>query len=117
MSDEDPQSENRHQLLKDLGTRLQEAKKARESKESQGPGKASAYGSAVRLVSELIAGLVMGLLLGLFLDEWLGTGPWLLIVFLFLGIATGIMNVLRAAKKLQQDLHKVGAGHESEKTD
>ena len=116
MSDDQPQSENRHQSLEDLGTRLQAAKKARESKESQGPAKASAYGSAVRLVSELVAGLVVGLLLGLFFDEWLGTGPWLMIVFLFLGVATGIMNVLKAAKKMQSDLH-VDARHESEKTD
>ena len=116
MSDEDQQSENRHKSLEDLGTRLQAARKAQESKESQGPRKASAYGSAVRLVSELVAGLVVGLMLGLFMDEWLGTGPWLLIVFLFLGIGAGIMNVLKAAKKMQSDLH-LDAGHESEKTD
>ncbi|WP_321397654.1 AtpZ/AtpI family protein [Emcibacter sp.] len=116
MSDDEQQSENRHQSLDDFSARLQAARKAQEVKESDGPAKANAYGSAVRLVSELVAGLVMGLLLGLFLDNWLGTGPWLLIVFLFLGVGAGIMNVLRAARKMQIDMQK-GAGHESEKTD
>jgi ATP synthase protein I len=32
------------------------------------------------------------------LDRWLGSSPWLLIVFFVLGAAAGIMNVIRVAK-------------------
>jgi len=31
------------------------------------------------------------------LDRWLGISPWGLIVFLLLGFAAGVLNVVRAA--------------------
>jgi len=37
---------------------------------------------------------------GWLLDRWLGTKPWLMIVFFFLGAAAGIMNVYRAVNGL-----------------
>ena len=45
----------------------------------------------------LAAGVAVGAGIGYFLDRWLGTGPWLLILFFFLGAAGGMMNVYRAA--------------------
>ena len=39
----------------------------------------------------------MGAMLGWLLDRWLGTSPWGLIVFLLLGFAAGVLNVMRAA--------------------
>ena len=35
--------------------------------------------------------------IGLLLDKWLGTTPWLLLLFFLLGSAAGIMNVFRVA--------------------
>jgi ATP synthase protein I len=35
--------------------------------------------------------------LGWLLDRWLGISPWGLIVFLLLGFAAGVLNVMRAA--------------------
>jgi ATP synthase protein I len=46
----------------------------------------------------LVSGLLVGLAIGWGLDWWLGTRPWLLIVFFFLGAAAGILNVYRATK-------------------
>lgn len=60
-----------------------------------------AMGVALRLVSELIAGVVVGGGLGWLLDRWLGTAPLLMIVLLLLGIAAGLVNTMRAAKKMQ----------------
>ena len=54
-------------------------------------------GMAVRIGVELVAGVGVGAGIGYFLDRWLGTGPWLLILFFFLGAAGGMMNVYRAA--------------------
>lgn len=54
-------------------------------------------GMAMRIGVELVAGVGVGAGIGYFLDRWLGTGPWLLILFFFLGAAGGIMNVYRAA--------------------
>ena len=45
---------------------------------------------------ELVAALAVGVGVGLLLDRWLETGPWMLIVFFFLGSAAGFLNVYRA---------------------
>jgi ATP synthase protein I len=41
--------------------------------------------------------VLVGAGLGWLLDRWLGTKPWGLIVFLLLGFAAGVLNVMRAA--------------------
>ena len=54
-------------------------------------------GLAFRVGVELVAGVAVGAAIGYGLDYWLGTKPWLMIVFFFLGAAGGMMNVFRAA--------------------
>lgn len=54
-------------------------------------------GKALRLSSEFIAGVVVGAALGWFVDQVAGTRPWGLIVFLLLGFAAGVLNVMRSA--------------------
>lgn len=58
---------------------------------------AAGYGLAVRLGSEFVAAILVGIGLGWGLDRLAGTSPWGLVVFLLLGFAAGVMNVLRAA--------------------
>jgi ATP synthase protein I len=36
--------------------------------------------------------------MGLVLDRWLGTSPWFLLVFLILGFAAGMTNMLRSVR-------------------
>jgi len=57
-------------------------------------------GQAIRMAAEMVAALVLGAIVGSLLDSWLGTQPWLLIVFLFIGIASGTLNAYRAARRL-----------------
>ncbi len=69
---------------------------------SEGPGAqrtapASAYAQGFRLSSELVAGVVVGAGIGWLIDRWLGISPWGLIVFLLLGFAAGVLNVMRSA--------------------
>ena len=52
-------------------------------------------GNGLRAGVEVVAALVVGVGLGLVLDRWLGTFPWLFLVFFLLGGAAGILNVLR----------------------
>jgi ATP synthase protein I len=58
---------------------------------------ASGYAKGFRLSSELVAGVVVGAGIGWFIDRWLGVSPWGLIVFVLLGFAAGVLNVMRSA--------------------
>ena len=58
---------------------------------------ASGYARGFRLSSELVAGVVVGAGIGWLIDRWLGVSPWGLIVFVLLGFAAGVLNVMRSA--------------------
>jgi ATP synthase protein I len=45
----------------------------------------------------LVISTVLGLWGGYVLDRWLDTSPWLMLVGLLLGIASGFVNLFRAA--------------------
>ena len=57
----------------------------------------SALARGFRLSTELVAGVLVGAFIGWALDKWLGISPWGMIVFLLLGFAAGVVNVMRAA--------------------
>ena len=57
----------------------------------------SAIARGFRLSTEFVAGVVVGAAIGWLLDRWLGISPWGMIVFLLLGFAAGVLNVMRAA--------------------
>ncbi|HEY9566516.1 MAG TPA: AtpZ/AtpI family protein [Thalassobaculum sp.] len=88
--------------LDDLDARLRKARgsvdeQARRSEMLSPNLPGSAMGLAFRVGVELVAGVAVGAGIGYALDRWLGTGPWLMIVFFFLGAAGGMVNVFRAA--------------------
>ena len=84
--------------LQRLGERLDSV--CRPSENVTGPRQTadvSAYARGFRLSTELVGGVIVGALIGWLLDRWLGISPWGLIVFLLLGFAAGVLNVMRAA--------------------
>ncbi len=56
-------------------------------------------GRALQLGVDIAAGVGVGAFIGLMLDRLLATGPWLMIVFLFVGFAAGVRNVIRRASE------------------
>ncbi len=58
-------------------------------------------GSAFRLGTELVAAVAVGTIIGFILDNWFDTKPWFIIIFFFIGVIAGIMNVIRTANKMQ----------------
>ena len=61
----------------------------------------SNIGQAFKLSTELVAAVFVGTIIGFILDNWFDTKPWLIIIFFFVGVVAGILNVIRSAKKLQ----------------
>ncbi len=62
-----------------------------------GSEKGNALGLAFRVGVELISAVAIGTAIGWGLDSWLDTRPWLMLVFIVLGGAAGIINVYRMA--------------------
>ena len=85
--------------LQRLGERLDQQKGTSRHVESGSSSKSdpSAIARGFRLSTELVGGVAVGAFIGWALDKWLGTTPWGMIVFLLLGFAAGVINVMRAA--------------------
>ena len=90
--------------LKNLDARLKKARREREEQRAGQPGRlrieAGRYGAAWRLSVELVAGLLVGGGFGWLLDYWLGTRPWLFLVFFLLGFGAGLRGVFRVARQI-----------------
>jgi ATP synthase protein I len=88
----------------DFDARLKQAQaEFRQESEGKGGGNTvpvSGFGAAFRIGAELVSALVVGLGIGYLLDLWLGTRPWCLVVFFFIGAAAGVLNVYRAASSI-----------------
>ena len=89
--------------LEKLSGALEAQRKASQSRREAGGGDqrsdktSSAMALAMRAGSEFVAAIVVGGFIGWLLDAFLGTKPWLMIAFFFLGVAAGVVNVIRAA--------------------
>jgi ATP synthase protein I len=53
------------------------------------------WGIGFRAGVEVVSALAVGVVIGLLLDRWLGTWPWLFLLFFVAGSAAGILNVYR----------------------
>ena len=61
----------------------------------------SKLGIAFKMSTEMVAAVVVGTIIGFILDNWFGTKPWLILIFFFVGVIAGILNVIRSAKNMQ----------------
>ena len=88
----------------DFKTRLKIAKsKIKRQKILDSEKRGSFLGSAFKLGTELVAAVVVGTIIGFILDTLFDTKPWLIIIFFFLGAAAGMLNVIRAANRMQKE--------------
>ena len=91
--------------LKEISTRLKIAKKKiKKIKKENGSSNAASLGKALKISTELVASVVVGSTIGFLLDNWFDTKPLLTICFFIMGVAAGILNVFRSAKKMQKQL-------------
>ncbi|WNJ99273.1 AtpZ/AtpI family protein [Thalassospiraceae bacterium LMO-JJ14] len=108
MTSDDETSKRSPSDLDDFGRKL---KKAQETEESRRLWKSdvnrppqTALGLAFRVSVELVSAVAVGLAIGWVLDEWLDTRPWVMVVFIILGFAAGVMNVYRMASGMSNTM-------------
>ena len=87
----------------DLKTRLKIAKSNFKRKNpSDQNDKKSSFGKAFQLSTELVSAVLVATIIGFILDNWFDTKPWLIIIFFFIGVIAGIINVIKSAKNMQK---------------
>ena len=93
--------------LKELSTRLEIAKKnIKKDTLVNRSRNAASLGKALKISTEFVAAVVVGSTIGFLLDNWFGTKPLLTIFLFFIGVAAGILNVFKSAKKMNKNLKK-----------
>ena len=87
--------------LRALEERLEKARRGRpqptggNASDGSGAG-GTALGFGLRIGMELVVAVIVGGAIGWACDRWLGTRPWGMIGFFFLGVGAGMVNVYRA---------------------
>jgi len=92
----------------ELRARLGSLKAASAAEEAEKPGAspagedgamAGAMSSGLRAATDLAGGIIAGALIGMLADRWLGTSPFLLIIFLVIGAIAGLRSVYRLGSR------------------
>lgn len=89
--------------LEKLGDRLKKAQVTVDERSRPRQRQSNALGVAFRITTELVAAVVVGVGIGWGLDKWLDSKPWFLILFFFVGVAAGVMNVYRVTQSTGGD--------------
>lgn len=50
----------------------------------------------------LPSSIAVGLFFGYWLDRWLNTRPWMLLLFLLLGVVSGFVSLFRGLRRLER---------------
>lgn len=93
-------ADDRQNESDDLDRRIAQAKAAHEAPASH-EAAAESKGWAVGI--EFVGTVLVSAFLGFFLDRWLGTTPWLMIVFLLLGFAAGLRRAMATSRQFDTD--------------
>ncbi len=110
-NDENKPPDNLDERLNRLRTKLNQVDNSRTSTDfsensPENSGNKAGIAQGLRLSSEFIAGVVVGAGIGYLIDAFFGTSPFGLIIFLMLGFAAAVLNVMRAAGVVaESELH------------
>ncbi len=94
----------------DLGERIQRLKAETTPAAANGQGQpTSGLGMAFAVATHMVSGIGVGAAIGYYLDIWLGTSPWMLALFFFLGAGAGMLNTYRTATGMGMAMGYVAA--------
>ena len=99
---------------------LEERISALKAKDAPKPHQEEHYSQAQlawRMVIELVSGLGIGFGIGYGLDVLFGTLPFLMVLFTMLGIAAGVLTMMRSAKEIQAKMEARESGEERQNGD
>lgn len=85
--------------LKSLEQQLSQLKAKHINRKATNIKKSNGYIIAFNVLLELLAGLIVGAGLGYILDKYLHTKYVFFIIFLFVGLLSGILNMYRYLRK------------------
>jgi ATP synthase protein I len=105
--------------LEDIENRLRVVRAREEEDSGRGPAaRARPTGMAIgfRIGVELVTAVLVGVGIGWGLDALLGSKPWLMVLFLLLGGAAGVMNVYRLMKGMDATVGLGAAQRRSKQT-
>ena len=89
--------------LKNLGKKIDQTLEERRGTSGPDSQEGSAAGLAIRAVSELLVGLLVCMGLGWGADKYLGTAPWIMLALMPVGLAAGVVNVMRLSRSKQAE--------------
>ena len=90
--------------LNALGERIRSAKNKKEQSETvETQPNSKLIGLGMRVALEMIASSGVCGFIGWYLDGFFDTKPWILLVFLLLGIAAGLRSVFRIIKVVEKE--------------
>ncbi|MCL2103235.1 MAG: AtpZ/AtpI family protein [Syntrophorhabdaceae bacterium] len=55
---------------------------------------------------EMAFSVLIGIGIGYYLDKWLGTAPWMMVIWLVFGFAAGFRSLYRAATRAAKEQEK-----------
>lgn len=112
-----PNSSEKLNDLKALEQRLSTAKAKHHKSDEENTTDGSTLGMAWRLSTELVVAVLVGAGLGFGLDKLFNTQPWILVVGLGFGFATGIRSVMRTAARMDAASAHIPIGEDIEEED
>ena len=86
--------------LDQLGKKLDDATEQGSGAQPKSGG--SGLGIAMRMGSEFVVAVLIGGAMGWGLDQWLGSTPFLMFLFIMFGFAAGTLNIIRVGKELER---------------
>ena len=96
-SDEEAALSARRQRLGEQLSHLRPSRPPETGPDGRPTNDMSGFARGFRMSTELVAGVLLGAGLGWLIDRWLGISPWGLIVFVLVGFAAGVLNLMRSA--------------------